>query len=321
MIWQRLLFTTFVIVLLLGLPFWADDYLQRMVARALVFGLLALSLDILVGHGGLISMGHAAPFGIGAYVSAVLSANQLTSFPLMLSICALTGLILGVAVGTIALRARGLAFIFLTLATAEIVYFVVRGLRVLGGFDGMPMTPRAVIPLIGSLRPASTMLMTTIVASALTLAMLYWLSRTYLYQRVRAIKEEERRALALGLDPFGHRLGLFALSYAIATCAGSLYANLSGFVSPGLLSWQSSGEILAMVLLGGSGGLLGPFVGGAIFVSLQTGLSMLTEYWHFWLGLIVLARVMIGRSATSGLGRGLWRRFVPAGGRGNGIRP
>ena len=288
-------------------------YLLPVLTRMLAYGLAAAALDVVLGYGGLVSFGHGAFLGMGAYVAGVLlhHAGQRTPvlrWPLeiagstealvALPAATLAAGALAFVVGAVSLRTRGVHFIMITLAFAQMVYFLVLAIPDYGGTDGLmlPMRNRlADLPLDGD-QPlywlALVLLMAFLLAARRTMEARFGLA-------LRGARQNERRMRALGYPVYRIRLLAFTISGAAAGLAGAVLANQAGFVSPDLLSWQRSGELIMMVILGGQGTLFGPVLGAFALLLLEEELSAVTEHWMLVLGPILLACVLCFR-------RGLW---------------
>ena len=285
-------------------------YAINLATRFLIYGLAAVSLDLVLGYGAMVSFGHAMFFGVGGYVVAIVahhaleagpvfgwsgSMQALVVWPLALACCGL----LGAAVGYLALRTRGVQFIMITLAFGQLVYFVLMSLQVYGGDDGLLMSQRNVVPGLDLDDP--------VVFYYLCLGLLAaW---TFLCARVvgsrfgmvlQALRQSERRAVNLGVAPTPYRLSAFVLSAIGTGLAGVLWANYAGLVTPDMASWTQSGELMAIVILGGVGTLLGPIAGAAVFLGLEQALAAWTEHWMLVMGPILVIVVLAGRNGLFG---------------------
>jgi branched-chain amino acid transport system permease protein len=300
-----------------------ESFLLSVLTRMLAYGLAAAALDLVLGYGGMVSFGHGAFLGTGAYVAGVLlhhradgsavidwpvriggTAEALVAWPAAAVVCGL----LAAAIGAISLRTRGVHFIMITLAFAQMVFFLILALPQYGGTDGLMIPSRNV--LVGQqLTGDAPLYWVALVLLVLFLAF----ARTAMAARfglaLRGARMNERRALALGLPVYRLRLAAFTLSGAVTGLAGAILANQSSFVSPDLLSWQRSGELLVMVILGGQGTLYGPVLGAVALLAAEEELAAITEHWMLILGPVLLLVVLFFRG-------GLWR--VVAGVRGDG---
>lgn len=271
----------------LGQNFWLT-----LATRATILGLAALSLSFILGQGGLVSFGHAAPFGIGAY--AVLIAGEygvrevLAVMPLAFAAAAL----FAAATGALALRTRGVYFIMITLAFAQMAYFVFAALSAYGGDDGMSIAGRSTFLGNRFLRGDAALAWFALGVLAAVALFLERAREASFGFVLRASRDNEARTAALGYSVFAVRLVAYALAAGIAGLAGALMAQQTGFVSPALMNWHRSGELMVMVVLGGSGRLSGALVGAIVVVLVEEFGGQATEYWKLVLGGLILAVVM-----------------------------
>lgn len=289
------------LALLLLLPFLGEPYYVKLATRMVIFGLAALSLDLLVGYMGLISFGHAAFMGIGAYTVGVLATNGIDVAWVVWPLAMLAGAVLALCIGAISLRCSGLYFIFITLAFSQMVYYGAQSLRQYGGDDGFSLEASSVFfPGVD----ASNHTVLFYVATFLLLLVLYVCKRLVAspFGRVAvAVRDNESRLQAVGVQPYPYKLMMFVVSGAIAALSGALMANLTGFVSPGYVSWLVSGELLIMVILGSFGTLVGPILGAALFVMFEYVLSDWTEHWMLIFGPLLVLRVLLLKDGIYGL--------------------
>jgi branched-chain amino acid transport system permease protein len=285
-------------------PFASDRYVTSLLARIMIYGMAALALDLIIGFGALVSFGHAAYIGIGAYAVGIAAAHgQNGMLPTVALALAASGLFAGVT-GAICLRTRGVAFIMITLAFAQMAYFVASSLKAYGGDDGLVIDSRVRLFDTGILedRIAFYYLVYAI------LLVVYLLCRRLVDSRfgrvLRATKDNILRTQAIGFYPFPFQLCAYVISGMIAGMAGFLLANQSEFVSPAYMSWQRSGDLIVMVMLGGVGTLYGGIIGAGLLFLIEEGLSHFTEHWKIMLGPLLLLVVMFGRGGVVGLLRG-----------------
>ena len=295
-----------------------ESYLTSLFAKIFVYALVGVSLDLIIGQAGLISFGHAAFFGMGAYVAGVLShhdANQiqlfgwleatnnaLISWPLAVVVCALLGLV----IGAISLRTTGVYFIMITLALAQMIYFLVISVPEYGGEDGLSLWYRNQVPGLD----LGSDVQFYYVCLAFLIAYLIGairVSGSSFGLIVRGAKFNAQRMTSLGKPPFRYQLLIFAFSAAGAGLAGVLMVNLTQYVSPDYLHWNMSGKFLVIVILGGMGTLYGGFYGALILLGLEEILSNYTDHWHLIIGLILVVMVLTSRKgmfdSLSGNGR------------------
>jgi branched-chain amino acid transport system permease protein len=306
----------------LALPLvqWLDAaYLITVLTRILILGLAASALNLVLGVGAMISFGHAAFVGVGAYVAAILSLHWYDDAPLFgvfatnqalvaWPLAALFGAIAALLIGAISLRTRGFYFIMITLAFAQMVYFFFVSLEGYGGDDGLSLWwGRNELSGLG----LDDRRVFYYVCLAILAAWLIWqrqLVASPFGRILKATRENETRLAALGVDPFRHQLAAFALSGAICGLAGALLCNLDGFVSPSILHWSRSGELMIMCILGGLGTVAGPLIGAAALLLLEELLIPYTEHWQLLLGIALLALLLLSRGGLLML----WQRRRPA---------
>lgn len=294
-------------------------YRLPVLTRMMAYGLAAAALDLVLGYGGLVSFGHGAFLGTGAYVAgaALHHAGRGTavfSWPVavggtdealvILPVAALVSGGLALAIGAISLRTRGVHFIMITLAFAQMVYFLVLAVPEYGGTDGLMLPRRSRLGGV-SLEGDERLYWLTLVLLAGFLVGARQAMEARFGLALRGARQNERRLRALGYPVYAIRLLAFTVSGAACGVAGALLANLATFVSPDLLSWQRSGELIIMVVLGGQGTLVGPVAGAFVLLLLEEELSSVTEHWMLVLGPILLACVLLFR-------RGLWGQVTRA---------
>jgi len=277
-----------------------QEFYVGFATRVLIFALAASSLNLVLGFGGMFSLGHAAFFGAGAYAAAICMNNgisdALIAFPLAMLVAGLLALL----VGALSLRTRGVYFIMITLAFAQMVYYLFVSARAWGGDDGLPLAGRMTL---GGLSLSSDNALFFTALSALTAAIVFLgrLADARFGRTIQAIRENETRMEALGYPVFRYRLVCFALGGALAGLAGALLANLTGLASPNLLQWMQSGTLLVMVIIGGVGYLYGGVVGAVVLLCLEEVLSGFTLHWHLGLGVLLLGIVLFAPKGVAAL--------------------
>ena len=284
-------------------PFYMD-----LIARIMIFAIAAVSLDLILGHGGMVSFGHAAYMGIGAYAVGVLSYyaidNSFLQIPLALGAAALIGLVFG----ALSLRTSGVYFIMITLAFAQMLYFLAISLEEFGGDDGMSSMRSEFSGLIDMY---DTVQFYYLIFTILVLV-LFGLHRLVLSRFgmvIRASRSNEKRMHAVGFPTFRYKLAAFTIASTICGLAGVLFANLNEFVSPDVMHWTHSGEIMIMVIMGGMGTLIGPVLGATAFLLLEEYLPEWMEmavtnggeHWAIVMGPILIAIVLFGRGGIHAL--------------------
>jgi branched-chain amino acid transport system permease protein len=286
--------------------------------RIAILALAATGLNIALGLGGMVSFGHAAFFGIGGYAAGILSAQALSGEPMIFGLEGTTNMLviwlvaavasglLGLGIGFVSLRTSGVYFIMITLAFAQMVYYFAVSWPAYGGEDGLSLALRNTFPGVNTMRPLTFFLIAyTVLMVAIGLFALLRGSR--FGTALEAVRQNDVRVASVGINPFPVRLSAFALSAMVTALAGCLYADLNRFVSPSMLAWNMSGELIVLIILGGTGRLFGPLAGAGLFVLLEFVLGGLTERWQFLLGLILLGVVLFARGGLIGLLAGKMR--------------
>jgi branched-chain amino acid transport system permease protein len=277
------------------------DYYLGVASRILVFAIAATSLNLLLGYGGMVSLGHAAFVGLGAYASGVLLSEGLLSSWLHLAVTLLVTGLAALLIGAVSLRTRGVYFIMITLAFAQMLFYLANSIKAYGGDEGLTVRTRMRLPFGADLRDADTFYFVSLAVLVLSLLAIARFAASRFGRAVRALRDDELRAEALGLPTFACKLAIFVAAGMLAGVAGALSVNLQGYVSPGNLQWTQSGLLLVMVILGGAGSLWGGVLGAAVLLMLQELIAARTEYWEFWTGWILLAVVLFTRRGLSGL--------------------
>lgn len=306
-------------ILLLAMPFTAlaldEPFYVTLATRMAVLALAAVGLNIVLGLGGLVSFGHAAFFGIGGYAAGILSTHAMNMQPLLTwpfeiggseqmpviwVVAVLVSGLVALAIGAISLRTSGVYFIMITLAFAQMIYYFAISWPAYGGEDGLSIAMRGTFPGVNAAVPLNFFLIcyTVLAAALFTFALL---RDSRFGAALQAARQNETRLAAVGIAPFPVRLAAFAISAMIAALAGALYADLNRFASPSMLSWQMSGELIVLIILGGTGRLFGPVAGAMLFVLIESLLGGLTERWQLFLGLILLGVVLFARGGLVGL--------------------
>jgi len=307
---------TFVLLAtLLAIPFVAqatgNPFYVTLATRMAILALAAVGLNIALGLGGLVSFGHAAFFGIGGYAAGIVASHAMNgepvlglmlpgSMPVAWVLAGLAAGLVALVTGAISLRTSGVYFIMITLAFAQMIFYFAISWPAYGGEDGLPITLRNSFPLANTLRPMDLFLISFGVLLAALL--LFWrLSVSRFGAALQASRQNEVRVAAIGIEPFPVRLVAFVVSAMVTAIAGALFAELNRFVSPSMLAWPMSGELIVLIILGGTARLAGPVAGAMVFVMLEYWLGGLTERWQFFLGLILLGVVLFARGGIVGL--------------------
>ena len=301
------------------IPVWAyladEPFTITLMTRAVIFALAAVGLNLILGIGGFVSFGHAAFFGLGGYVMGILawhaqSYSPLLEWPFMIEgtksmpviwlVSIMVSAIFALIIGAVSLKTSGVYFIMITLAFAQMMYYFSVSWSAYGGEDGMSIYVRNNFPGLNTLDPIQFYSLCFV----LLLISLWFVSRLIKSPfglALNAARQSPQRVQAVGLDL--HRLQLFAfvVSGAVTGLAGALFADLNRFVSPNMFSWQLSGEFIVFIIIGGVGRLFGPVIGALLFVALEHFLGELSDFWHIYLGIILLLIVLFSKSGVIGL--------------------
>ena len=288
----------FVLVLLalIALPFVANSFGEAfyiaLVTRILIFALAATSLNLILGFGGMVSFGHAAFLGVGAYTVVILSqmgvVDAWVAWPTAMVVAGLFALL----IGAVSLRTQGVYFIMITLAFAQMMYYLVVSFKAYGGDDGMSLLARSRIGFL-DMSNDSHFYYVTLLACVAVLVLIARVLNARFGHVLQAIRENEVRMQSLGYAVFRYKLCAFVMSGALAGLAGALLANQSGFVSPAMMQWSQSGMLMMMVILGGVGHLFGGVWGAIVFLLLEETLSHFTIHWQLGLGALLLMVVLL----------------------------
>lgn len=294
-----LLFALFALVPLAGL--WgAQSFVLSIVTRIMVLALAAMSLDLLIGYGAMVSFGHAAFVGIGAYSVAILSSHGITDGFVHLGVALGVSFVFALLTGAISLRTKGVYFIMITLAFGQMLYFLGTSLAAYGGDDGLTLASRST--LFGSKALKNDVVLYYVVFAFLLGG--YLLLRGIVASRfgrvLRGIRENPVRMEAIGFQPYRYQLTAYVIAGMIAAVAGCLFANQTEFVSPAFASWQRSGDLIFAIVLGGLGTLHGAIIGAAVFSLLADILSHYTEHWALLFGPILILVVLFARGGIGG---------------------
>jgi branched-chain amino acid transport system permease protein len=277
-----------------------QSYYIGLVRRVMIFAIAAASLNFIMGFGGMVSLGHAAFVGLGAYTVAIAMTHGLVSAWIAWPLAMLVAAMFGLAIGAISLRTRGVYFIMITLAFAQMLYYLAVGLKQYGGEDGLNLPARSQMGFGLDLGHDPTLYW---VVLALLAAVTLCLNRAVNARFGRVllgIRENEARMEAIGYPTFRYRLAAFTIAGAIAGLAGALLANHNLFVSPAAMHWTQSATLVVMVLLGGIGYRYGGLAGATALLLLEEFLAAFTDYWHLPLGLILLAIVFFAPRGIAG---------------------
>jgi branched-chain amino acid transport system permease protein len=278
-----------------------DPYLTLAFTRILVFAIAALSLDLILGYGALVSFGHAAYMGFGAYAVAILARNGITDILVQTATALAAAALFALVTGAIALRTRGIYFIMITLAFGQMAYFFFVSLSAYGGDDGVSLRGRSTVLGSDVLSSNTVMFYVTLAVLVALYLLALAITRSRFGRVLEGTREDALRMQAIGFQPFRYQLTAFVIAGCMASVAGVLLANQAEFVSPAYMSWHRSGELLVMVILGGIGTLLGGVVGALVVLLLEEWLSLFTTHWRMGLGLVLILVVLFSPKGIGGL--------------------
>ncbi|MBS0562223.1 MAG: branched-chain amino acid ABC transporter permease [Proteobacteria bacterium] len=291
------------------LPLGAQSgFVMLLATRAMILGLAALSLDLMLGGGGLVSFGHAAFLGLGAYAVAMLDAAGMNDALYVVPAALGAAVAFALPTGAIALRTRGVNYIMITLAFAQMLFFAFGSLADYGGDDGYTLNAHTTIGGVRLLAHPGGLYAATLLLLLLAYALCRVLLASRFGRALRGVRQNRARMQALGYDPFALQLAATLIGGALCALAGVLLVNQAEFASPAYASWQRSGDLLMMVILGGVGSLHGAILGAAAVVALEEALSRVTEHWPLIYGPLLVLAVIFLRGGLAGIGAGIGKR-------------
>ena len=279
----------------------ADPFYLVIATRIMIFGIAALSLDLILGFGAMVSFGHAAFIGIGAYAAGIAASHGLTDLVAQIALSAFAAAAFGLVTGWISLRTKGVYFIMITLAFGQMAYFLMVSLSAYGGDDGLTLQTRST--LVGQPWLENDVVFYYVVLVFLLASLL--ILRSMIAARfgrvLRGVRDNAERMQAIGFDPLPFQLTAYVIAGVIAALAGVLLANQAEFVSPAYMTWQRSGELIMMVVVGGMGTLTGGILGAAVFLLIEEFLSAFSQHWKLGLGVILVLIVLYGKGGIHGM--------------------
>ncbi|MFQ1702580.1 branched-chain amino acid ABC transporter permease [Loktanella agnita] len=314
---ERILNTAIVLGLIvfpLGAWLAQEPFLITLATKAVILALAGVGLNIALGLGGLVSLGHAAFFGIGGYAMGILASHAQSydpilqspfliegskSMPVIWPVAIIAAGLVALLIGALSLRTTGVYFIMITLAFGQMLFFFAISWPAYGGEDGLSIYVRNGFPGLNTLDPIQFYGLCYGVL-LIVLFLVHRLSQAPFGLALNAARQSPSRVETTGLSPYRLRLVAFVLSGMVTGLAGALFADLNRFVSPTMFSWQTSGEIMVFIIIGGVGRLFGPVVGAVVFITLEHLLGGLSDYWHIWLGGLLLLIVLFARGGIIG---------------------
>ncbi|MEO8558151.1 MAG: branched-chain amino acid ABC transporter permease [Rhodospirillales bacterium] len=305
----RVVLTALLLLAGLLVPLLANNFQISFASRIVVWTIAAISLNIILGYGGMVSFGHAAYLGIGGYVMGIMAFHGVTSGFLQFPAAMLASALWALAVGALSLRTRGVYFIMITLAFAQLIYFVAVGLEAYGGDDGLTIYHRSEFAGILSLKDRTTFYWTCFALMLGTFYLCHRLVDSRFGMVLRGSKSNDLRMRALGFPTTRYRLTAFTLAGAICGLAGVLLANQTDFISPAMMRWTASGDLIVIVVLGGMGSLFGPLYGAIAFFVLEEYLKPAIDllhpgwgnYWQIIFGPLLIVVALYARGGLDSL--------------------
>ena len=298
-------FVVALLVVLALVPVYAgligNYFLMSLFTRIVILAMAAVSLNLIMGFGGMVSFGHAAYLGIGGYAIGILAKEGINSgfvqWPLALAMSALFAL----AVGALSLRTRGVYFIMITLAFAQMVYYVAIGLDRYGGDDGMTIYKRSQFGELINLSNKTAFYYLCLLLLLLAVYIVWRIVNSRFGMVIQGARSNDRRMRAIGFPTYRYKLVCFVIAGTICGLAGALLANHTDFISPAMMHWTRSGDLIVMAVLGGMGTVFGPVIGAVALLVLEEALSGVTEYWQIIIGPIFLLVVLFARGGIDGM--------------------
>jgi branched-chain amino acid transport system permease protein len=295
----------------------ANTFLVTLFTRVIILGMAATSLNLILGYGGMVSFGHAVYLGIGGYAVGILAQEGASSGFLQWPVAILVSALFALLVGALSLRTRGVYFIMITLAFAQLVYYFGVGLDRYGADDGLTIRTRSQFAGLLNLSDRAQFYYLCLALLVVTIYLIARLVNSRFGMVIQGARSNDRRMRAIGFATFRYRLTAFVIAGAICGLAGALLANHTGFISPATMHWTRSGDLIVMVVLGGMGSAFGPLIGAVALLSLEEALPVLirvmasplfgdaalrmAEYWQIVLGPLFLLVVLFARGGIDGL--------------------
>jgi branched-chain amino acid transport system permease protein len=276
-----------------------EPYYVTLFTRILILAIAAVGLNLILGYGGLVSFGHAMYIGIGAYAVAILAHYGIGNGWIQLAAALLVGAAVAIVIGLVCLRTSGMAFIMITLAFAQMLYFLAISLKTFGGDDGLTINARSDFGLF-SLRSNVALYYCAFVVLIASLLGLTRLVHSRFGMVIRGSRSNERRMAALGFPMLRYKLTAYVISALVCVVAGVLLANLTKFAAPSYMAWQASGDLIVMIVLGGMGTVMGPVVGALALIIFEEILTAWTTHWMIVLGPVIVLIVLTAKKGIYG---------------------
>ena len=291
-----------------------ETFYIDLVRRIMILAIAAVSLNLILGYGGLVSFGHAAYLGIGAYSVGILAFYGFTNGWLQWAVAIGASALVALAIGAVSIRTSGIYFIMITLAFTQMLYYLGISLEEFGGDDGMRLKAKSQFAGLIDLREPITFYYLALLLMLASVYLVYRIVNSRFGMVLRAAKSNEARTRAIGFSPYPYRLAAFVMAGAMCGLAGALYANHTNYIVPGLMSWQHSGDLMFMVILGGMASTAGPVLGAFAFIFTEEFLKVLlnwvapifgkrdwAEYWAILMGPVLVLSVIFFRRGLAGI--------------------
>ncbi|WP_428908006.1 branched-chain amino acid ABC transporter permease [Niallia sp. Krafla_26] len=291
------------------LPFFISSFTMYMLTEVLIMGIFAMSLGLIMGYGGLQSLGHSAFFGIGAYAVAVLSEKE-TSIYILLPAAILISCLFAFLTGLIALRNKGIFFLMITLAVTQMLFLLFRQTDLWGGADGLGVSIKPDLGFIQLISPLSLFYFIGIIF-VVTYLFLRLYVNSPLGKGLKGVMENESRMVALGYHVKKYQMIVYVIAGGLAGLAGGLYVYKTQFVSPEIYSVHMATTVMIMCFIGGLGTLFGPVIGAGVFIFLQNYVSTMTDRWSLIMGILFVVIVLINKGGIFHLLQTIWNKIIP----------
>jgi branched-chain amino acid transport system permease protein len=276
-------------------------FLLTLFTRIIILALAAVSLNLILGYGGMMSFGHAAYLGIGGYAVGILAFEGVTSGFVQWPVALVVSAAFALVIGALSLRTRGVYFIMITLAFAQMTYYIVAGLARYGGDDGLTIQKRSQFFAPINLSNKVQFYYICLLLLFASMYLIWRIVNSRFGMAVQGARSNDTRMRAIGFPTYRYKLTCFVIAGTLCGLAGALLANHTDFVSPAMMYWTRSGDLIIMVVLGGMGSMFGPLFGAVALLVLEEVLSGITEYWQIILGPLLLLIVLFARGGIDGL--------------------
>jgi branched-chain amino acid transport system permease protein len=299
------------IAFLLLLPIYTattgNYFMLSLFTRIVILAMAAVTLNLILGYGGMVSFGHAVYLGVGGYAFGILAYEGAYSGWIQLPVALGLSALLAFVIGLLSLRTRGVYFIMITLAFAQMVYYIAIALDRYGGDDGLTIPRRSQFADWFDLSNQTFFYYVCVACLLGTIYLVHRLVNSRFGLVVQGARSNDRRMQAIGFPTFRYKLVCFVIAGVLCGLAGVLLANHTDFISPAMMHWTRSGDLIVMVVLGGMGSVFGPLIGAFVFLALEEFLSTITEYWQILLGPLLLLVVLYARGGIDGILTGMRR--------------